>query len=140
MRVPKVADKAYGMTTIRICDIDNGALAVQLRDVLDLLGPRALRSAWAIAPVASERPEFDASGPGAETLQALSSARATVSGLELAALAGDTTQIIWGLFSGVDVADAWITIRFVDSTFCEITSGDPAALDAIRTRYKDVRT
>ncbi len=130
------------MPTVRIYDLDGDNLAAHLGDLIEVLGAPALKASWTIAPVSAAQPEFEAAGRGGKKLEALADARATVSGLELSAIARDTMQVIWGQFTAQrpETSDGpWVSVRFVDSTFCEITSADDAVLEAIRARFRDVR-
>jgi hypothetical protein len=42
------------MTTLRIYDYRNGALALDLRDLVDLFAPRSLEASWVVSPVSVE--------------------------------------------------------------------------------------
>lgn len=67
---------------------------------------------------------------------------AQIPGHELAVLAKETDQVIWGAFTGSLYGTRgapWVAIRFIDSTFCEVETSDEAVLDTIRSSFRDVR-
>jgi hypothetical protein len=123
------------VTTLRIFDLDQHALAVDLRDLLDLLAPRSLQADWMVSPVKASNDElFDATGEGGERLDPLARARSTIPGRKLAALAKATPQVIWGEFVGSfreTENEAWVMIRAIDSTFYEVTTSDETVLNTI---------
>jgi hypothetical protein len=133
------------MATLRIYDLEEHVLALDLKDLLQLLAPRSLKASWTVQAVKSSNPEhewFEATGEGGEKLEALAQRNARLSGAELAALAANTRQVIWGEFVGFVPTHSdqpWVTIRAVDSTFYEIETDDEAVLGKIGTTYKDVR-
>lgn len=130
------------MATIRVHDSD-GVLAHDLDDFLDLLALRSLRATWTVSPVQDGADDlFWATGEGAARLEQLIGIESGVSGTELATLAGDARQIVWGAFVGrlPETGDrAWVTIRAIDSSFYEITTEDEAVLDRIKASCRDVR-
>jgi hypothetical protein len=133
------------MATLRIYDLDQGALAVDLRHLLGLLAPRSLRADWTVSTVKFfelGHEWFEATGHGGEELEKLAQTGSRLSGLYLAALAKDTRQVIWGEFVGAfpEIEEgAWVTIRAIDSTFYEVATLDQTVLDKIMSSYKDVR-
>lgn len=83
-----------------------------------------------------------ATGEGGEQLEGLAQDNAWLSGSDLAALAEDTRQVVWGEFVGsapTQSDKAWVIIRAVDSTFYEIDTDDETVLNKIGSTYKDVR-
>jgi hypothetical protein len=59
------------MTTLRIYDYRDGVLALDLRDLINLLAPRSIEASWIVSPVKLEHPElgrtideFIMTGPG----------------------------------------------------------------------------
>ena len=38
------------MVTLRIFDLDSGALAFDLRDLIELLAPHSIRASWTVSP------------------------------------------------------------------------------------------
>jgi hypothetical protein len=139
------------MTTLRIYDCRNNALALDLRDLIDLLAPRSLEASWTVSPVTLNYPELGRSvdefmiagtdQPGQDRLERLAAGGSPVTGKKLSETADATWQVIWGQFiaSLPEQNDAWVVIRVIDSTFYEITSADEDVLDAIRSTYRDVR-
>lgn len=134
------------MAILRIYDLKENVLALDLRDLLRLLTPRSLQANWTVSTVKSSKPGhewFEATGDGGERLEELAQDDAWLSGSDLAALAEKTQQVIWGEFVGsgpMQSDKTWITIRAVDSTFYEIDTDDETVLSKISSTYKDVRT
>ena len=136
------------MATVRIYDYTNGVLALDLRDLLGLLGSRSLQATWAVSPVKLYCSEHDileenfmVSEPSNDRLDVLARNRTFVSGAVLTELANSVWQVIWGEFTAVlPGQDAtWVTLRAIDSTFYEVTTTDDSILDRINSTYKDVR-
>lgn len=46
------------MTTLRIYDYRDQALAFDLRDLIDLLAPRSLEASWTVSPVRLNYPQL----------------------------------------------------------------------------------
>ena len=134
------------MTTLRIYDLKQHVLALDLRDLLRLLAPGSFDANWIVSTVKSSEPGhewFEATGEGGEQLEELAQHDARLSGSELAALAENTRQVIWGEFVGSRPTQSdktWVTIRAIDSTFYEIDTDDETVLSKISSTYKDVRT
>lgn len=134
------------MATLRIYDIKGHVLALDLSDLLRLLAPRSLKAIWTVLPVKSSSPGhewFEATGEGGEKLELLSRKATRLSGSDLAALAENTLQVIWGEFVGSPPSNpdkTWVVIRAADSTFFEIETEDDAILNKIRSAYQDIRT
>lgn len=134
------------MAILRIYDLKQNVLALDLRDLLRLLTPLSLQANWIVSTVKSSKPGhewFEATGEGGEQLEALAQDNARLSGSDLAALAEKTRQVIWGEFLGSRPTQSdktWVIIRAVDSTFYEIDTDDKAVLSKISSTYKDVRT
>ena len=134
------------MATLRICDLKEHVLALDLKDLLRLLAPRSFEASWVVSTVKSSKPEhewFEATGEGGEQLEALAQDNARLSGSDLAALADNTRQVIWGEFVAsvpMQSDKTWVIIRAVDSTFYEIDTDDETVLSKVNSTYKDVRT
>ncbi|UIJ82954.1 hypothetical protein [Rhizobium leguminosarum] len=91
------------MTTLRVCDLKEHVLALDLKDLLRLLAPRSLEASWVVSTVKSSKPGhewFEATGEGGERLEGLAQDDGQLSGSDLAALADNTRQVIWGEFVG----------------------------------------
>jgi hypothetical protein len=136
------------MATVRIYDCTNGVLALDLRDLLGLLGSRSLQAIWTASPVKMYYPELDVfeehfmvSEPSGDQLDVLARNRSSVSGTVLTELANAVWQVIWGEFIAVlPGQDAtWVTVRAIDSTFYEVTTTDDSVLNQVKSTYKDVR-
>ena len=140
------------MTTLRIYDYRDGALALDLRDLIDLLAPRSLEARWMVSPVTLIDPRLGSSFEefmtvesgrlDEDTLEQLAVSKSAVNGIALSEAAHATHQVIWGQFVGMlpeQKEDPWVVIRAIDSTFYEVTSADEAVLATIRSAYKDVR-
>ncbi len=133
------------MTTLRIYDLKDQVLALDLRDVLRVLAPQSLQTSWIVSRVKSSKPEhewFEATGEGGEQLEALAQIESRVSGADLADLAENTQQVIWGEFTGLaptPPGNIWVIIRAVDSTFYEIETDDETVLSKIASTYRDIR-
>lgn len=133
------------MTRLRIYDLKDNVLALDLRDLLRLFAPRSQQASWMVSAVRSSIPGrewFEAIGEGGGQLAALAKTGTRLSGHDLTKLAGRTRQVIWGEFVGSFPAEtpaAWMTIRAIDSTFYEVDTDDEAILGKIRSAYKDIR-
>jgi hypothetical protein len=133
------------VATLRIYDLKEQMLALDLGDLVRLLAPRSLHATWTVSAVKFADPGevwFEATGEGGELLETLAREDSRVSGSDLAALAKRTRQVIWGEFVGsfpADLDEKWMTIRVIDSTFYEITTLDETVLNKIRSTFKDVR-
>jgi hypothetical protein len=141
---PQAGSRRPVMATLRIYDLEQGALALDLRHILDLLGGGAGSAVWTVSAVPCARGEqaFDATGPGGEQLERAALSGLPVSGRELCAMAKETRQVIWGAFAAASPdtpGEAWLTIRAIDSTFWEITTRDETVLNAVRLAFADVR-
>ena len=85
------------MTTLRVYDLKDHVLALDLRDLLRLLTPRSLQANWTVSTVKSSKPGyewFEATGEGGERLEGLAQDDGQLSGSDLAALAEKTRQVI----------------------------------------------
>jgi len=107
-------------------------LAVDLRHVLSALGSRALGSEWRVREVWAEgdaKPELEAFD-GSEL----------ITGLRLAALAQNVTQIIDGEFSAFESGQTtpWVVVEALDSTYYTVRSDDASILARIRSAFHDV--
>ena len=133
------------MATLRIYDVKDQVLALDLRDVLRLLAPRSLQTSWTVSSVKSSKPGhewFEATGESSAQLEALAEKNSRISGTELLALADNTQQVIWGEFTGSTPnppGSIWVVIRAADSTFYEIETADETVLNKIISTYKDIR-
>src|SRR6266511_531324 len=109
---------------------DSGLLAVDLIDVLRVLGSAAVDAEWEISGVES------VGGAAAEKLHRLSDARTRVPGHTLLSLATAVAQVIDGVFAGYrdDETRPWIIIRAVDSAAFDVQSDDESVLARVKQR------
>jgi hypothetical protein len=139
------------MITLRIYDLREGrVLALDLRDLIDLLAPRSLEASWIVSPVSVEYPtlgrafdqfEMVRGRTGDNQLEILAASGVAVTGMALSKCAHETLQVIWGQFVATlpQQMDAWVTIRAIDSHFYEVVTSDEGVLAKIRSAYQDVR-
>src|SRR5262249_51108103 len=121
------------MRGIIVSDIQGGVLALDLVDILRLLGPGGLQSNWTI------RRGVEATGDAADRLEKLSDENSRVTGIDLMEMASHIIQVIDGTFEGYrkDAVTPWIIIRAVDSTSYDILSDDEEVLKVFKNRYKE---
>ncbi len=128
------------METLTIHDLDGGALAFNLRDLLRVLAPLSLVATWTIR--SPRQGGFEATGAGGIRLEQLADASARVVGNELLSIADDTVQVIWGEFVAElpdDPRQEWLIIRAIDSSYFEVATSDQTSIAAIKSSFKDVR-
>jgi hypothetical protein len=131
------------MKAIRIHDNARGLLDFDLKDILAVLGKRAINSAWSVGAVEGHKEEgVDATGRRSSEYDQLALTGTRVSGRHLLKLAKETRQIIWGRFVGYDASspNPWVVIIAFDSTFFEVRSDDAEALARLMRTFKDVRS
>ena len=119
--------------TVRDTDTE-GSLSFDLRDLLELVGPRARQSTWRLESIEC------LGGPLADVLHDASDAGHVLSGDELARLAAGVVQVIDGEFRAflAGAAEPWLVIRAVDSSAFDVETDDGAVLAAIATRFHSV--
>ncbi|OCP01731.1 MULTISPECIES: hypothetical protein [unclassified Ensifer] len=130
------------MKTLRVYGSLETVLPFDLRDFLQLLAPLSLTASWRVSAVDAGYSWFDATGPGGDVLEKMARSGEAVSGRELAAVAQDTLQVIWGEFSGSLPAisdELWVRIRAIDSTFYEVTTADETVVEKIEATFDGVR-
>lgn len=133
------------MSVIRIHDLKDGILSVDLYRILNLLRPRSTKAHWTVSTVRAVHTEqewFDATGDGGEALNAVANKGLSLSGRELSEIAQRTVQVIWGEFTAAlphALYTPWITIRAIDSSFYEVITSDESVLKIIVSAFKDVR-
>lgn len=107
------------MATLRIYDLKQHVLALDLRDLLRLLALRSLEANWTLSTVKSSKPGhewFEATGDSGEQLEKLAQDDAQLSGSDLAALAEKTQQVIWCEFVGSEPTQSDKRLRSGPST------------------------
>lgn len=123
------------MPTIRIKNLDEGHLAFDLKDLIDLLGINALKSLWKCnveEAIAKDLP-LD--------LIPVYNVPKGIDGQTIAKLASITRQVIDGCFEAYDLhsSDPWIRLAAVDSTYWEIWAKNGNHLEPFRKRFSDVK-
>lgn len=124
------------MFAITITDKDDrGGLAVELKDILSVVGEAVSTSHWKLEGVEAY------GSPAAEKLEEMSDTGAIISGSELMNLASEVSQIVDGMFSGFEEGSEspWITITAIDSSAYDVASERVDALEAIRASFQTVK-
>jgi hypothetical protein len=118
------------MSVVVIDQKDGGFLTLDITDILEVLGPRALDAVWRMSNV-------ECVGPLADAVHHISDQGEWVPGRRLAELAKGLNQTIDGTFVASDVPGGtpWLTIRAVDSSLFEIETGDEEVLQLIRAHF-----
>lgn len=123
------------MRGITICDRqpNNNTLAVNLADILQLLGPQLAVTEWEIS-------EVECLGTESERLHQLADTQTRVSRETLLQIASNIAQIIDGTFAGYlkNQSEPTIVVRVIDSTACDVESSDDAILTKLRQRFQNV--
>ena len=122
------------MYGIEIADRRDGSfLAVDLVDILKILGSLAEESEWEIS-------EVECLGAVADKLHQLADAKVRVSGQILLQLAANLTQVIEGVFAGYrnGESEPWIVIEAVDSSAYDVESSEISVLELFRGKFKQV--
>lgn len=120
------------MTGLTICDLDATAshLAFDLVDVLEAIGPKAMRSWW--------------HGQTVEVNEFLGGRVPDLHGWFIGQLLWELSrdvQVVNGLFEGSTVKGAapWIRIRAVDSTCFDVETEDEEVLEVLKGRFREIR-
>jgi hypothetical protein len=102
---------------------------IDLRDILEQLGEKGLKSIWSISSV-------DCYGEGAEKLCKLSDYGKKISGEELYSLANDIYQTVEGCFEAFGSnGKKWLLIRAVDGSEFDIETDDFRILELLRHTF-----
>jgi hypothetical protein len=126
------------MNGLRIDDLAEGRyLAFDLREILAALGPQARTSRW----VCTDLWCIPFGEPDESVLEKQYSPGSTITGEELVRLAAKIRQVVDGTFRAfAESADRpWLIVRAVDSSFWEVFSTEPEALERLRCRFRSVR-
>ena len=112
---------------------EDNSLAVNLVDILHLLGTLTEDTEWEIS-------EVECLGAAADKMHSLSDRQARVSGQTLLDLAANLTQIIDGVFKGYRGSgeQPWITVQAVDSSAYDVESEDEKVLMLMQQHFKQV--
>jgi hypothetical protein len=117
---------------VSITDHANGALAVDLRDVLRIVGEDAIRSTWTMRGV-------ECTGAAAEAMHSASDTRGSIDGAKMMELANGIDQVIEGEFAAnLDPDAAWLLIRVVDSSAVDVITDRDDVLARLRQAYARV--
>jgi hypothetical protein len=111
-----------------------GGEVIVLSELLDLLGPAAVRSTWVLHELEL------APSPAAERIYAAMRDHETMPGALLAELATKELQVVEGVLEAHEESDAepWIELRAVDGSWWDVLSGDDAVLRRFAERFPDV--
>jgi hypothetical protein len=123
------------MRGITILDRDErGAVAVELRELLQLVGPAASESDWELKDVEC------VGGSAAVDCHRLSNSGQRISGDQLIRLAAEVDQFIDGQFEAYrkNATKPWLIIRAVDSSAYDVESEDPRLLQRIQEAFRNV--
>jgi hypothetical protein len=124
------------MPGLRIHDENRqGVLAFDLADLLELLGDAARTSTWRCSVY-----EYISIETARAYLQDAYNTPKVLTGTELLALAGETRQVIDGVFEAFHCGEniPWIKLEAFDSSYWEVVSPDPAELSRFESHFRDV--
>jgi hypothetical protein len=113
---------------------NEAVLAIDLIDILRLLGPQAEESEWEIGDLEC------VGAPAAEELQQRAESAVRLPGRTLLRLAAGVPQVIDGVFSGYRRGenDPWVRVRAVDSSAYDVESDDEAVLTRMKQCFREV--
>lgn len=120
--------------TITDKQANSPVLAVELIDVLRLLGPQAEESDWELVDLEC------VGAAAADELHKLADSHTRLSGRRLMRLAADVTQVIDGDFIGYRRGESspWVRVRAADSSAYDVQSDDEAVLTRMRQCFHEV--
>ncbi len=114
---------------------------LELRDFIPLLPKRARQSLWQITAFEwpDAYPHFEV--VGCEHMYQLEESRDRIGFPQLAGMAVEVGQVIWGSFKAFDNdwELPWLVLSAVDSTFWRVATEDESLLAAVRHGFEDVR-
>ena len=130
------------MKALDVYDL-RGHVFLSFAEIFTALPSRALLSAWQVAEFieGEESLLWVGQNDGEDGITPLLNA-GRVSGKEMARIAAEAPQVIWGSFLGFDPRDAaepWITLHAIDSSFWRCETRDIATRQALMKSFKDVR-
>jgi hypothetical protein len=123
------------MRGITILDRDErGTMAVELNELLQLVGPPVRESDWELKNVEC------VGGSAATDCHRLSNSGQRISGDQVIRLAAGVDQFIDGEFEAYrkDAPRPWLIIRAVDSSAYDVESEDTRLLRRIQERFRNV--
>jgi hypothetical protein len=108
-------------------------LSFDLKDILGLIGERALVSQWRCRWV-------ECTGENAREMHSLSDVDRNISGAEILRLASGISQTIDGQFEAFAAGESnpWLLIKAIDSSLFEVWSHDPDILLRVKTNFSNV--
>lgn len=112
---------------------NNNILAVNLVDILQLLGPQLALIEWEVSDV-------ECLGTDSDRLHQLADTQTRVSGETLLQIATNIVQVIDGTFAGYlkNELQPSIIVRAADSSAYDVESSDDAILTKLRQRFQNV--
>lgn len=112
---------------------NNNILAVNLAEILQLLGPQLALTKWEIS-------DIECLGTDSERLHQLADTQTRVSGETLLQIATNIIQVIDGTFAGYlkNESKPSIILRAIDSSAYDVESSDDAILTRLRQRFQNV--
>ncbi|MGK7901596.1 MAG: hypothetical protein AB4352_09315, partial [Hormoscilla sp.] len=112
---------------------NSNILAVNLTDILQLLGPQLATTEWEIS-------DLECFGSNSERLYQIANTQTRVSGEILLEIATNIAQITEGTFTCYPDkgSEPSIIFRAVDSSAYDVESSDEAILTKLRQRYQNV--
>ncbi len=123
------------MNKIKINPAPGQGLDFDLRDLLQLLGPRAVLSQWMLSGLnylsQDDRPIPALDGPKGKW----------ISGSDLVSSLSNLMQVVDGVFAGHYSSTSekpWIILRAVDSSWWEAETDDQNATTQIRERFENI--
>jgi hypothetical protein len=122
------------MPTIRIKDMNDGCLAFDFEDLLELPGRQALQSVWRC------KVEGAISKALPINLADAFNAHEGHDGLMFKKLASETRQVIDGVFEAFNLQSEspWVRLEAIDSSYWEVWATDENILKPLRARFTDV--
>lgn len=128
---------------LKITDLENGLLKVNLSDLITLFYEDASSAVWLVKPVKLQDgyEYFEVTGVLKDQFEQIANSNELIGGNDLFELVQNTVQVIWGEFHAFteEGADkAFVIIRAIDSTFYEIETSDEDLRGLIKSNYQNV--
>jgi len=115
--------------------VGGGGLGFDLRDLLPLLGPRAVSSSWLVSDL-NYVSRDDKSIPAFQGLE-----EDKIPGPDIIGALPNLLQVIDGVFKAYENKNAgepWVVLRAVDSSWWEVCTQDRTIVQAVRHRFENV--
>jgi hypothetical protein len=112
---------------------DPSVVAIDIRNILDLLQTETLNSTWSLR-------QIEAIGVKRDEIHRLSDNGISVSGEILLEVAAGIDQTIQGTLNAFKAGGktSWLILRAVDGTAIDVETEDDAVLNKIRSSFKNV--